>query len=87
MKSRLVHREDRGVPLRAALIPGMRLMLQPLCIGGEVFNLVVPADVDAIMDAYIAAGTGLAVTNISSFANSHLHDVQRRRGRQPGGAR
>jgi len=75
------------VPLRAALIPGMRLMLQPLCIGGEVFNLVVPADVDAIMDAYIAAGTGLAVTNISSCANSHLHDVHRRRGLQPGGAR
>lgn len=48
--------EDRGLPLKCAAIPGTGLMLQQLHIGGQEFNLVLPANVDALMDDYIASG-------------------------------
>ncbi len=44
------------MPLQCNAVPGVRLMLQLLLIQGETFNLVVPADIDAIMDNYIALG-------------------------------
>lgn len=66
---RALCREDRGIPLKCDAIPGVRLMLQQLHIGGQEFNLVLPADIDAIMDMYIASGTSPQVlyTVISLF--------------------
>ena len=58
-------REDQGVPLQCSAVPGVRLMLQPLLIQGETFNLVVPADIDAIMDNYIALGSVLARPSVA----------------------
>lgn len=65
-------REDRGTQLALDLVPGVSLMLQPLRVGDAVFNLVVP-DVDAVMDAYIAAGDSgflsLTLANHSTYGN------------------
>ncbi|KAK9829936.1 hypothetical protein WJX72_008749 [[Myrmecia] bisecta] len=48
--------EDEGVPLDITLEPGIRLMQQTLRVGDMALILVVPADIDAVMDMYIDRG-------------------------------
>ncbi|KAK9838372.1 hypothetical protein WJX81_007839 [Elliptochloris bilobata] len=48
--------EDEGVLLDAWLPHGLRLMQQPLAVGIQTLQLVVPFDVDAVCDLYIGRG-------------------------------
>ena len=49
--------EDRGTPVNLALRDGsVELMEQVLHIEGREFRLLVPKDVEAIMEMYIEAG-------------------------------
>jgi hypothetical protein len=50
------HREDDGRPLDLWLGPGFRLMEQRISAGGTELTMIVPQDVDAVMDWYIQQG-------------------------------
>lgn len=48
--------EDVGEPIETVLEPGLQLMHQHLSLGGRNLTLVVPRDVDAVLDMYISRG-------------------------------
>ena len=48
--------EDVGEPIDTILEPGLQLMHQHLSLGSRRLTLVVPRDVDAVLDMYISRG-------------------------------
>lgn len=44
-----------GVPLPLSIGPGLQLLSQSYAVEGRQLRLVAPLDVDAVMDAYVAA--------------------------------
>ena len=54
--------EDRGTLLQDTIGPGLQLMHQVVRVGQLSLTLVVPADVDAVMDMYIERGEDLDLT-------------------------
>lgn len=48
--------EDVGQPIDTVLEPGLQLMQQHLTLEGRQLTLVVPRDVDAVLDMYIDRG-------------------------------
>ena len=54
--------EDRGKLLQDTIGPRLQLMHQVVRVGHLSLTLVVPADVDAVMDMYIERGGDLGPT-------------------------
>ena len=54
--------EDRGKLIHDTIGPGLQLMHQVVRVGQLSLTLVVPADVDAVMDMYIDRGEELGLT-------------------------
>ena len=71
-------REDAGEPIAATLSNGMPLSRSTVTVHGAELHLIVPRDVDAVMDMYIAAGEAVA----PSFEHPRmpgLHQLERLR--------
>lgn len=59
--------EDRGTPVAVSLKGGsIELMEQVLTIEGHDFHLIVPRDVEAVMEMYIQAGASSTPSFVSS---------------------
>ncbi len=56
-------RHLEGVPLPGLSLGPLPLLRQRLRIGGTTFSLVMPADVDQVLDLYIDAGESMRMTH------------------------